>query len=396
MKRHLIIGGGIAGTAAAEELRKLDPEAEITLFSEEQHPLYSRVLLPHFVKKKIPRERVFIKSEAWYQEKTIDWQRGVRVEKIDHANRFVETSEGREIPFDTLLVTTGGDVNLLGEDIRGVSYFRTLDDADHVKGLISEVGTLPESERRGVVYGGGFISLEYINMFHHYGMSVTVLMRSDGFWSKVLSDESKQVLRRKVEDAGMRVITGEPLPAVVGEKELTGVKLQNGEEIPARILGVGIGIHTEAKILKDAGIEVDTGVVANEYLETSLEGVFTAGDVAEFDDVSVGRRMRAGNWMSAVLQGRTVAKTMHGERTKFELVSSYTTNLLGMQIVAVGDTDRASADEVRQIQLTDDSAVEVYDRGGVTVGGFLIGDVSKRAAITAAIKGKLLYSVDNA
>ena len=192
--RYIIIGGGIAGTTAAEQLRKEDPESEITILSEEQHPLYSRVLLPHYLLEKISREKVFMKSEAWYAEKNIEWMRGVLATKIDHANRFVETSEGRELPFDKLLITTGGEVSLLKEDRRGVSYLKTLDDTDHLFTLLSELKALPKKDRYAAVYGGGFIALEYINLFHHFKIPYAVLMRSDGFWSRMLSPASQKVL----------------------------------------------------------------------------------------------------------------------------------------------------------------------------------------------------------
>ena len=188
------------------------------------------------------------------------------------------------------------------------------------------------------------------------------------------------------------MITNEPIPELIGEKELTGVRLKDGEEVPARILGVGIGIAPELKLLKDAGVEVKKGVLANEYLETNLEDVYTAGDIAEFEDVGAGRQWIVGNWMSAVMQGRVVAKTMAGERTKFELVSSYSANLLGLQVVSIGDTSRKHVDDVEQLVLEDDAAVEVFHKGGRTVGAVLIGDTSRRAAITKAIKDKEEYA----
>src|SRR6188474_1489970 len=103
--RVVIVGGGIAGTTAAEELRKLAPAAEITIVSEERHPVYSRVLLPHYLKGKVPRERVFLKKEEWYAEQKIEWLVGTRVDACDPKNAFVTLSDGRELPYDKLLIT---------------------------------------------------------------------------------------------------------------------------------------------------------------------------------------------------------------------------------------------------------------------------------------------------
>ncbi|MCH8049641.1 FAD-dependent oxidoreductase [Patescibacteria group bacterium] len=190
---------------------------------------------------------------------------------------------------------------------------------------------------------------------------------------------------------GVKVITNEPSCEIVGDKELEGLRLSDGTVVSAKIMGVGIGTSTDKSLLTDAGIEVDRGILANEYLETSVENVYTAGDVAEFYDVTVDRRLRLGNWMNAMQQARAVVKTMAGERTKFELVSSYATNLLGLKVVFVGDVSRQHADEVIQHVDEEDRSTELFIRNGRLVGAVLLGDVLERQAITNAIKEKKMY-----
>lgn len=381
----LILGGGIAGTTAAEEIRKRDPKASITIIEQEQHPCYSRVLLPHYVKDKIPREKVFLRSSTWYVEKNIELMSGVRAVEIDVDNRFVRTSEGRELPFDKLLVTTGGEISLLHDDLRGVAYLHSVDDADHIKSLMSELRILKPEDRQAAVYGGGFIACEFANAFKHFEIPFCMIMRGTGFWSRILSEHSQSVLRRQVEKHGIKIYMDEPMPALVGEDELRAVKLKDGTELPARMLGVGIGLQGADKLLKEAKIPVEHGVLANEYLETPIEGIYTAGDVAEFDDTVVNRRVRYGNWMNAQMQGRAVGATMAGERTAFRLVSSYATNLLGLHIVFLGDINRDKADDIRVGLATDDASQELFFRDGKLVGAVLIGDVSQRAVLTQHI-----------
>lgn len=389
--KYIIIGGGIAGTTAAEELRKRDGEAQITIVEAEQHRLYSRVLLPHYIEGRVERDRVFLKKPEWYDEKNIELMLGVRVQKIDLKNKFVLTSQQRELPFDKLLITTGGDLNLISEDLRGVAYLRTLDDADHVVQLLNEVKAMPKEDRAAVVFGGGFISLEFLNIFAKHAIPATLVMRSGGFWSKILSVQSQEVMRRHVESQGVRVFTNKEIE-LQGEAELGGVKLKSGEVLPAKILGIGIGIKADRALFKDAGIEHARGVIANSCLETPQENVYTAGDVAEFDDVVINRRVNLGNWMNAIMQGRAVAKTMSGEPTEFNLVSSYATDFLEKDAVFVGDVSREHADEVVQLVADKENAIELFERGGRTVGAVLIGDVTKRQEITNAIKAKEKYA----
>jgi len=391
MINYVIIGGGIAGTTAAGELTKLNPDASITIISEEEQPLYSRVLLPHYVKEKISREKVFMKTFAWYDENDIDYMTGIRATKIDVENKFVETSDAREIPYDKLLITTGGDVNLLDDDKRGLSYFYTIADADHVVELIKEVKSLPEEERNVAVYGGGFIALEYINFFVHHGLSTSVIMRSNGFWSKLISSESSAILEERCEMSNVNLYKNIKDYTLRGDRGIESIVLENGTVVPAHILGIGIGIHADNALFEDAGIEIKRGVVTNAFLETNKRDIFAAGDIVEQYDVNTERYIRHGNWMNALMQGRAVAHTMSGDRKKMNLVSSYATNLLGLEIVFVGDVDRSAADEVVQFSLSDEGAIELFQREQKTVGAILIGDVSQRTAITNAIKEKKNY-----
>lgn len=395
MKNILIIGGGISGTTAAEEIRARDKECSIIILEAEVHPCYSRVLLPHYVKGKVGREKVFLKQPQWYYDHKIEIMLGVRAEEIDLKNKFVRTSEQRELPFDQLLVTTGTEIDLLHDDRRGVSYLSTIDDADALVALIGELKTRPVEEQKAFIYGGGFIALEYANMFAHHGIPFGIAMRGPGFWSRLLSKESQQVLADHAKKNNIPLYFDEPNIELLGDEELMGVKLKSGETIPCGILGIGIGARANEKVVMDAGIPTNNGILANEYLETSVEHVYTAGDAAEFDDQTVGRRIRYGNWMNALMQGRAVGKTMAGERTKFSMASSYSTNFLGLQIVFIGDTSREHADEILVVPppfkgggqegVSGPAAEEHFIRGGKLVGAVLIGDVAHRAALTKNI-----------
>lgn len=386
--KYVIIGGGIAGTTAAEELRKRDDGAEITIIDHEGHPCYSRVLLPHYVNGVVPREKVFMKKLEWYALQRIEFLTHMRVTAIDTKNRFVSIDDGRELPYDALLLATGGDVNLTDEDHRGVSYLHTLNDADHLVALLAEMRLLPQEERAAVVQGGGFIALEFINIFAHHGLSITVVLRGTGFWSRTLSPHGQQLLVAHARQRGVTVITDETRLTQGGEKALTHVTTGGGVHIPARILGVGIGIHPDYALLDAAGIAYDGGILANAQLETRTDGVYTAGDVAEFDHPLFGRRLQIGNWLNAQMQGRAVARTMTGAKEAFDLLTSYATQLLGMHVVFIGDTSRRHAEAVVPHVATDTASVDLFMRDGRIVGATLVGDTSARAAITKAIQAK--------
>ncbi len=376
--RYVIIGGGIAGTTTAEELRKLDSSSEITLVSEEQHQIYSRVLLPHYIKGKVPRERVFLKKENWYSEQNIDWMPGVLAIHLDTKNKFVALSNGREIEYDKLLIATGGEPRLLFENNKNVSYLRSLSDADHLLELLNG----HSDSCRGEIFGSGFIACEYINLFSHFGLPTRVSFRSEHFWSRILDREPGELINQHLEKNGIVSRNNFVFP----ETLIDSAKSDS-------IFGIGSGIEPDFSWLNESGIEIKSGIRANEFLETNITDVFTAGDVAEFYDVIVDRHVKVGNWMSAMAQGRVVAQNMFGNKTVFELVSSYATNILGLEVIFIGDVSKEASDEVRLIGSIEDGGItQLVGRKGQLVGAILLNRNSDRATITNMIKNRQVFS----
>ncbi len=384
--QYVIIGGGIAGTTAAEELRKGDATAEITMVDEEMHVCYSRVLLPHYIKGKVPREKVFMRTERWYMEQRVERFAGTMVTKIDTQNKCVVLHTGREISYDKLLLATGGQLNLASTDPKGVCYLQTLDDADGIMARLNEVKRLPQEQQRAVIIGGGFIALEFINIFAENNIATTVVMRGDGFWSRMLSAKAKRLLAEKAKKNGVMLLTGQAEAMPVGDSEVIGVQLNDGTILPAVMVGVGLGTHADKELFSEAGVEMKQGILTNSFLETNVPDVYAAGDATEFSHPILGRQLQIGNWLNAQMQGRTIAKTMLGVRTEYSLVSSYATHLFDLQIVFMGDTSPEFADEVQSEEVDGVSSLDLYLRNGKIVGAVMIGDLSKRALITKAIQ----------
>jgi len=314
--KYLIIGGGVAGTACAEELRKAGADAEITIVSEENHPLYSRVLLPHYAMDKVTREKCFLKQIEWYAEQNIEIIMGQRAVKLNAENKFVELDDARELPYDKLVLATGTEPRLETGEPRGVGYFWTIDDTDHLIKLLGEPG-----HKQAVIHGGGFIACEFLNSFAYHELATTVVIRGEHFWNRILVPEMAEFFMGHLEKQGVKVLTNVKKFEVMGKSEVKAVRT-DGAETKCSVLGVAIGNEIDFGWLKEAGIEIGSGIKTNEYLETSVPDVYAIGDVVESHDPVVDRQYMAGNWGRAMMMGRTVAKTMLGEKTEFRHVSS--------------------------------------------------------------------------
>ena len=274
---YIVVGGGVAGTTAAEELRKLNPTSEITLISEEHHALYSRVLLPHFIRRKVPRERIFLKKESWYTEQNIDWIQGESVVRLDPKNQFVELSNGRELLYDKLLLSTGSEPTLVSDDVRGVSYLRNLDDADHLVSLLKET----TNGSNACIFGGGFIACEYLNIFKDYSLPTTIAFRGPHMWSHTICKEAGELINAHLITKGIEVIPNATFNKIIGEKQVEGFETSAGT-LQCSILGIGIGVATNFSCIKNSGIETNDGIVCNQFLQTNNPNVFAAGDVCEY------------------------------------------------------------------------------------------------------------------
>jgi NAD(P)H-nitrite reductase large subunit len=383
----IIIGGGVAGTTTAETLCKLRPDLNLTIIERENHPLYSRVLLPHFIQEKIPLEKVFLKALNWYHDNKIEFMSGVQVEKIDSNNNFVLTSEGRELPYDALIVCAGGDVRLIESDARGIAYLRTLDDAHHVKALINEA---KNNNATALAYGGGFIALEFVNAFKKHELKTILAMRGNGFWTSSMTTEISSLLEMELarHEVDLHKNTTIDLESNLSTLKLKGEKIEN-----VGVVGVGIGIDVDNQLIKSAGITIKKGIVTNEYLETNIPNIFAVGDIAEFYDPVTETHLMTGNWLSAILQARSLSNNLAtGEKKPFSAVTSYATKLLDLDLVFIGDTNIQNSEIKSKIQ-NDKEGIQLFTRNGRTVGAILLGNVKDRMKITQAIQDKKLYDI---
>ncbi len=377
----MIIGGGIAGTSAAEQLRKLDPESEITILSNEEHPLYSRVLLPHYISGKTPRERVFLKPDTWYSEKNIHLAFQT-VTTLDVAKKQVVTTSGATYSYDKLLIAGGGITRRMPfDEKRHIYHFQTIEDADRIKDLVdhNEEGAL----KAGII-GGGFIAMEFAEMFARKNWNTHLFLRGDTFFTRSLDKEGSLLLEKHLQEHGITTHQNMTIASYDGEMAKTN---ENGA-FTIDVLAAGIGINSSFTWASDAGIEVGTGVKTNEYLETNVADVFAAGDCTEYQDVVINRQVHIGNWMNAQMQGRHVAKVMTGERVPFELVSSYATHVLGIDIVAVGDAEIEAADEIIAREYEDGRTLLMI-RDSQIVGASMINHNADRAPSTKLIKERV-------
>ncbi len=336
-RRYVIIGNGIAGTSAAEVLRKNDPNCSIHLLTNEPYPLYNRVSLPRFLQGVIVEQKVMIRDFAWHEQRNIQLLTETLVTEINTDERVVVTQSGLRLPYDALLVATGGWANPLrvpgAEDCKHIYNFVTLDDTKTIIQRMQESHT-------AVAFGGSFIAYELCDGFAVRKLATTWIMRGPYWLRSSLDPEGGEVIDNIARKFGVNVIHGDEIAEVVARDGVPAyVKTKKGREIQADLIGVGLGITLNTSIVADTPIKVQHGIVVDKYMESDVPGVFAAGDVAHFHDVHSDRYHTMGTWDNATGHGRIAGANMAGDRQVYLDVPTYTSPLFDVNIAVVGTAE---------------------------------------------------------
>jgi len=387
----VIIGNGIAGTTAADTLRKNDPNCDIHLLTNEPYPLYNRVSLPRFLQGVIVEQRVMIRDFAWHEQRNITLVTETMVTDVNTEERVVVTDNGQKFPYDALLVATGGWANPLrvtgAEGTRHIYNFVTLDDTKSI------IARMLES-RTALAYGGSFISYELCDGFAVRKLDTTWLMRGPYWLRSALDPDGGEVVDNIAKKFGVNVIHGDEIESVIPQNGVPGyVRTKKGREIQADVIGVGLGIMLNTKFLTNTPVELRSGIVVNEYMETNVPGVYSAGDVAEFYDPTIEQHHTMGTWDNAMAHGRIVGVNMAGGHEAYIDVPTYTSPLFDVNIAVVG-TAETNNPELQSIALREpgekgnENYRKLFYRENKLAGVLMIGSPKGRKKLVEIVKNQ--------
>lgn len=376
--RYVIIGNGVAGTTCAEQLRRADPACHIDMFTDEPYTLYNRVALPPFLKGKIPENRVFLKDAAWHEKMNIRLHLSCRILSIDVEGKSVTDVNGVSYPYDKLLVAPGGKPWPLevpgAEGCANIFNFQYLDDT---KAIIEAA----QPGKTAVVTGGSFISYELAEGFCVRGLRTIWAIRGTHFLRRVMSYEGGMLVDKIAKGHGVEMIYGDEVGEVFRDNgSVKGVKLTNGTEYPADMIGVGLGLKMNTAVLDGTGVQVKRGIVVNERMETSVPDIFAGGDAAEFYDLWINKHNLMGTWDNAIGHGKIAAANMAGGEAVYSEIPEYTTGMFHQKMTAFGITPESEKNVERafKVDMDNETYTELFFLEGRMVGGIMIGKVLSR------------------
>jgi 3-phenylpropionate/trans-cinnamate dioxygenase ferredoxin reductase subunit len=328
-KAYVIVGASLAGATAAITLRERGADGTVTLIGAEPEAPYERPpLSKEYLRGDVPFVKALVRPAAFYAEHHIDTIFGMRATRIDPSARIVELEDHRQIPFDALLIATGGRnrrVSIPGNELDGIYSLRTVGDADRIRREI-----VPG--RRAVVVGMGFIGSEVAASLRQKNLDVTAIDPSKTPLFRVLGEAVGHPIADLHRAHGVRTIFEDSVTGFEGTERVSAVVTKSGLRVPCDFVVVGIGIEPAVEVLDGSGIHVNNGVVVDEYCETNVSGIYAAGDIANHYHPVFGRLIRVEHWQNAIKQGAAAARNMLGKRVPYDEVhwfwsDQYDTNL---------------------------------------------------------------------
>jgi nitrite reductase (NADH) large subunit len=375
VKKLVVVGNGMAGVACVEQILKRGHDFEISIFGDETHANYNRILLSSVLAGEKTADDIVLNDVDWYRKNGIRARLGVRVERIDRERRITLTGDGAEEPFDKLILATGSSAfipPIQGVDKDNVHVFRTLDDA---RALIAK----GRKGVRAVVIGGGLLGLEAARGLQLRGCEVTVVHLMETLMERQLDPMGGAYLRRKIENLGIRVMLPAETRAVIGNGHVDGLRFASGEEIEADLVVIAAGIKPNAELARAAGLEVRRGIVVDDYLQTSDPDIFAVGECTEHRGQTFGLvapLMEQGKVLAAAITGhRDLAFTGAAPAAKLKI--------MGVEIFSAGSIDEPAGVETVSYQ---DPSLGIYKKiflqDNRLRGVILVGDASDERRYT--------------
>jgi 3-phenylpropionate/trans-cinnamate dioxygenase ferredoxin reductase component len=313
----VIVGASLAGAKAAETLRQEGFDGRVVLVgAEEERPYERPPLSKDYLRGEVGREKVYVHDEGYYAEHEIELLLGRTVAGLDTSAGEVSLDDGERLRYDRLLLATGAEprrLSIPGGVLDGVLYLRSVEDSDTLRERLDRGGS-------AVVVGAGWIGAEVAASARQRGLEVTVVEPASVPLERVLGTDVGSIYRSIHADHGVRMLLGTGVAAFEGATEVERVRTSDGRELECDFVVVGVGVLPRTRLAAAAGLAVDDGILVDEHLQTSVPGVFAAGDVANAQHPFYGERIRVEHWANALNQGPVAARNMLGRPQAYDNV----------------------------------------------------------------------------
>jgi 3-phenylpropionate/trans-cinnamate dioxygenase ferredoxin reductase subunit len=320
----LLIGGGMGAAHCAKELRDRGAEGSILLVGRELEIPYERPpLSKEYMRGEAERADAYVNPPEWYEQNGVELSNGKNVMSLDTDSRTAKVQGGEEVAFGKALIATGANVNILrleGAENEGIHYLRAFGNSDAIRADA-------EGAEHVVLIGGSYIGTEVAASLTAKGTKCSIVALEDAVLSRSFGQDAGRWFQSQLESKGVEFHGGEELEAFEGDGRVRAIVTKSGLSIECDAVVVGAGVRPDAMLAERAGIEVDGAIVCDSKLQTSVAGIYAAGDCCSYDSVVHGRRIHVEHWDVAMQQGIHAARNMLGDDADYEVVPYFFSDL---------------------------------------------------------------------
>ncbi len=380
MNRYVIVGSGVAGNAAAETIRKFDPESEIMMFTRESHFYYYRPALPEYLAGEKTIKGITLHDGAWYEKNRIEVHLSTEITEIRSVEKGISASDGTAYTYDRLLLATGSRAvlpGIQGRDIEDVFSLHTAADAD---AMLKRA----EGAKSLIVVGGGILGIEAGNGLRKRGQQVTVVGRNRRLLPKQMDPAGAVFLQRCLERMGFAFHLGVSPREIARLNGRLEVLLEDGKALQTDMVLLSAGAAPDLTLARKLDLKIGKAVQVDDRLRTSIDDIYAAGDLVEH------RGKYYGIWPAAMAQGRVAGANMAGTETIYGgTLQSHRLKVAGIDLVCMGNIDAEGGRE-SIVRSSDEKCIyrKLVIENQTVAGAILLGDLRGEKEIQAAIEGK--------
>lgn len=381
-EKVVIIGGGAAGLNVAELIRKYSKDARIELIEAEKALPYYRTMLSEHLYNTLSGEKLYLKTYDWFEQNNIDLRIGTGVKTIDFIKKEILMLDGEVTKYDKLVLANGARANIphiKNSNLDGVFTLRNMQDAESIKKYI-------KLSKKAVVIGGGVLGLEAAFAMKECGLDVSVIEIMQRVLPRQLDENASKLLEEKINEYGVTIYKNSTIRGFEGEKKIEKVILEHGTVLEADLVIISAGVLPNKELVEELGVKCNRGVIVNEKMETSVNGVYACGDIAEFNGKVVEL------WDTAVDQAKIVAANIVGVEKMFgEKQQPLIFEGMGIKLISIGKIhyDGVVCDALEEIEHCEANYKKLFFENGKVSGGIIIGDISKGAELIKATRAQI-------
>ncbi|HPL98948.1 MAG TPA: FAD-dependent oxidoreductase [Bacillota bacterium] len=378
-RRIVIAGGGIAGLNAAKSAREQDPDCSIVILEALNTNTYVRTRLPDYISGTASYKEIFPYDDSWYEKNRINLKKDTRITGIDAAHKTIITDKGN-YDFDSLVIALGSSGNIPpipGAKLENCFPVRTVADADKIRSLSC-------GGKICTIIGGGLLGLEMAWAIRQLGCDVNVIHNSGRLLPKQIDEEGAKLLYKAISNKGINLYMNAQVQEIGGENRAEYVRLDSGTVVKSDFVILSVGVNANTQPLKDSGINMGRSVAVDKYMETNIEGIYAAGDVAEYNGKCYGI------WPIAVEQGKIAGTNAAGGKLEYSEIHPFTSlKIKGITMFSIGDVFSEDSLSIAETDFESGRYIKLLIKEGIIIGAIVFGDQSLPMKIKKAVDNRI-------